>query len=552
MGTQFSIHSDFVTSANRESVIDCSWNHALCDAIAQTFVSAVCETFAKSDHPLRYSWLDFLPEKTPEHPWRSIYPLIIGALASKAVVQTWERRQFKAPNQIRQLVQSAIHSGQPILPDMADEIYLAPDYSDRHKMRLKELGTQIIGWDDLIDRLQADLLNLQSRTKTTEALDAWHEAFAGLFSRAFSPNSSLAIQQRIKKLGLIPLTSPNQWTGAPGATRGGSNKVYFAYTESTPIPETTSLRLLDRTASLNLKRKAFYKILGVEECPKETVFAKIKERHQSLVEPGGVVNELRYLYNQHYGPNDLRAWVRVPLTNGDTVKAADCDLFFPSDGAFDLYRLVPDARHAFLSEEIFNAEPSTVRVDNESWKEWLARMTAARYFPSLIGGPQSSGTRLLSPALKSVLEHEPTKFMDTLKVHWHEYQHDAHLVKEDLRNCLVPCQSGITWKLRVTYLPTAEVLAEAHKLGVPKDELPLLKLADDTLNQVTYRSWKFLEDFGVRSEPDILFYGLAIMTKSKKEITISNVDQVADIYRGMARLATIQDYEQIRYIYLTP
>jgi hypothetical protein len=73
----------------------------------------------------------------------------------------------------------------------------------------------------------------------------------------------------------------------------------------------------------------------------------------------------------------------------------------------------------------------------------------------------------------------------------------------------------------------------------------LLKVTDGTLDETGYRSWRFLEDFGVASKPDLEFYRKAIEDKSIQYI-ISDVDPVMKIYQCMARLATIEDYDDLR------
>jgi hypothetical protein len=483
-----------------------------------------------------------------EHPWKPLYPSIVDSLKTKPVIQTRERRQFKTANQVRRLVPSCIHREQPIIPDLPDEMYLASEYTESHQIRLTELGLDFIDWGNLIDRVQADLISPFSRIKTTDPTDPWHEAFARMLLPAFATSSrvSNSTRQRIKRLALIPLVSPNQWTGTPGVSFGGSDKIYFAFTESTPIPKSISLRLLDRTASQNATRKALYQALGVEECPKKTVFAKIRELHQLSCAPSRPIDQLQYLFHQRYESDDIKSWIWIPLTNGNTAKASRCQHYFPSDIEFDMYRLVPThGSIPFLSDALINAEQFTMRVNNEDWKTWLARVTGARYYPAIRGDTDSDGCHHLSLGLKAVLEHNPAKFLGTLRAHWNEYHKDAYTVKEDLRHCSVPCTSGATVPLCNTYLPTTEIVAEAARLGITRNALPLLVLSEDTLDETTHLLWKFLEEFGVVSKPDLRFYRLAISVKWT-ELSHKNSEKIAEVYQCMAQLATIRDHDALR------
>jgi hypothetical protein len=544
---QFLINSDFVTSASRESITDCAWNDAISDEVSRTFVSAVTYTFATPRHALRYSWLDYLPTKSMEHEWQSLYNAILGSLKLEPVVQTRKKRQFRLPSEVRILPLSAFHHGEPILPDLANEVYLAAEYTQERKERLKELGLRVLSWDELIDRLQADLVDPSSRLKTTAKTDPWHAAFADLLIEALNNSNDafrIKIKQRISKQAIIPLTEDGRWTGAPGASRGGSSKVYFAFTGSTPIPRSLSWRLLDTTACQSIKRKAFYKALGVEECPKEIVFAKIKERHQTTLTLFDIIPELQYLFHQHYDVDDIKSWICVPLISGKIVKACEHNLYFPSSGEYDMNKLVQSSlSHKILSEALFDAETATVRVSNEDWKAWLARVTGALYYPALLGARNEVGYPL-STGLKTVLAGNPTKFLGTLRAHWSTYQANAHWVSSELKLSSIPCRSKVNKELRRTYLPTNEIMAEIERLAVDRDVVPLLDVPEGTLDETSHRTWKFLEEFGVSSKPDLRLYKICIASKSREPEP--EIRKVVEIYHGIARLAMLADCKSLR------
>lgn len=483
-----------------------------------------------------------------ERPWGSLYTTIVEMLSTQPVARTWESLQWKAPGQLRIVVPCAIHRGLPILPDLQDEIYLAPGYTARHVSRLRELKAADISWDELVDRLQGDLLRPGSRLKTTLAADSWHEAFADLFLRIFETDVTTMVRtkQRIRKLGIIPLINGRQWTGAPGSSVGGSEKVYFSYTDQTPIPDLFNLRLLERSASQNLTRKAFYKALGVEECTRGTVFAKIQERHQTQPQACDTIDDFQYLYHQCYESDDLKSWIWAPLTTGTTIKAASKIFYLPTNGEFDMYQLLPSSNRCYLSKKLYDIEPSDILVNKESWRDWLARILSARSYPLLIGGPLGErNVYELSSSLQAVLKHIPAKFLGTLRAHWRIYQTLVHLVEDDLRSRLVPCMSGTSALLELAYLPTIDIMNEISRLGIEVDTVQLLSVTEGTLDEATYRSWKFLEDFGVTSRPNLMFYKVAIESKAGQTVDV-DINVVADIYLQMVRMATIEDHDHLR------
>ena len=220
---QFPIHADFIASANRESLVDCAWNVAISRGVATAFTKAV-ETFATTDHPLRYSWLDYLPFMPVEKPWKHLYSSIVDILKTKSVLETWEQRQFKKPPQLRQLATCCLFKDQPLLGDLKDEMYLASDYRHKRTKTLEDLGVYTMTWNEVMIRIQAHLTSQSSRIKIKKRDSPWYEAFAQLGLLALQGESS-GISEWFKRQPLICLSQANQWTGAPNMGYGGLKNI---------------------------------------------------------------------------------------------------------------------------------------------------------------------------------------------------------------------------------------------------------------------------------------------------------------------------------------
>ncbi|KAH7082057.1 hypothetical protein FB567DRAFT_581505 [Paraphoma chrysanthemicola] len=563
---QFLIQSDFITSASRESVLDCAWNDALCEGVADLFVSAVTGTFAQPNHKLRYSWLDYLPIQPMDHIWKQLTSSITEKLKVKPVIQSREQRRFNVPCQFRHLVNGTLHNDEPLFPDLAEEIYLAKEYASRHRKHLSILGVTNLNWDDIVGLLQADVVRMSSRLKNTPPQDSWHETFSDLLLRLFLLPSQSRLQLQVKRLALLPLSGSSQWTGAPGVSSGGPQKIYFANVGTTPIPEHLPLSVLDRDASANSRRRAFSKAMGVEECTKATVFAKIKDRHCDLFGgPFGTFGSFKapdlghdhffFLFCQRCSVDDIKTWVKVPLNTGETAKASDTNLYFPSDAEFDMFKLLPTQNTSakYLAKSLFKAEPPTPSANNEDWSTWLARVTGARYFPPLtrIDNVRRFGMnrRQLSTEVQDVIKHKPVKFLGLLRAHWDVYQMEANQVEQELRSCQVLCRSGKMVPLHTTYLPTTEVITMVDELGIPARTMPMLSISLTTLDEITYRSWKFLEEFGVCSKPNMTFFVLAIQAMAGSDFESPDISKVTQIYANMAQMATVQHHDQLRMIF---
>lgn len=474
----------------------------------------------------------------------------MGSLRIAPVIQSRERRQFKKPNQFRHLVDATMHNNEPLLPDLADEIYMAAEYEDRHRNCLSALGVVNMTWEDVIRLLKADVMRLPSRHESKPSTDSWHGTFSNLLIKPFTDTRLSHLQRQLKPLALLPLSYSRSWTGAPGVSVGGPRKIYFACVGKTPIPKSLPLRVLDTVASTNPNRRAFAEAMGVENCPKATVYAEIRKQHRQTLVPVIENDQFIFLYHQQCNVDDIKEWVKVPLTTGGTARASYTNLYFASVGEFDMFTLLPkqNATAKFLASSLLNAQSPNTLVNNEDWRTWLARATGARSFPPLVVrelGDNLSCTLHLSPEARDVAKHNPRKFLGMLRAHWNEYEEDADFVDEELKDCKVHCRSGRLVQLRTAYLPTKVVIEAINYLGISESTMPLLSVSDGTLDDFTYRSWRFLEDFGVSSKPDMDFYVLALQAVASSP-TETDYGIVTHIYTCMEEMATIQHRKRLR------
>lgn len=557
---KFLIQSDFITSANQEDIIDCPWNDTIVETVATVF-SAAISVFARTDSPMQFAWLDYLPNTPMSGSWELLYRSIQDHLKLLPVIRTREKRQLKTPDQVRWLPYSFLHEGEPLFADLREEdLYIAPDYAPRHKETLTNLGVRIIGWDDVLERLREDSSCIQSRLKTKKPTDPWHEALASLLLRPWEQPPAPIIQQRIKKLGIIPLVHRNQWRCDPSTGIGGRSKnIYFSYTDSIPIPDSLagSIDILDRTASKSPRRRNLYKLLGVTECPKELVIASIKKVHTGEIQrpPATFASpelaELRYLFYFYEDIDELKLWAKIPTETGH-LEDTSLLWYLPSDYEYSLYKLLPEEvrrcspsrdYYRFMGESLVNLVSPTVQVRGLSWRAWLEKLSGANTRPPLTIWVDHEA--FLSPAMELILEHNPTKFLSTLKAHWDHYQWRVRIGIENIKDQCVPCRSGTSHSLDTTFLPTVEILAKIKSLQLDEADFPLLDLPGGDLDQLGSREWQFLEELVACTQLDLNFYKSILKT-------ISGMDELDDdvmtnVYESMAKLATVDDHVVLRY-----
>jgi hypothetical protein len=542
--------------------VDCAWNDAIRDGIALTFAIAV-ERFARADDPLRFSWLDYLPTELKQDHWKTLYPAIQAQLRQRPILQTWETGEFRLPGELRQLSHHMLHDGEPILGDLEDEEYLAPDYAYRHHSALAALGSLRADMSHMVKRLEADLCHRHSsRVKTTQPSDPWHEAFAELFLTPFTKTAkdvvTMTARMRLRTLPFIPLKGRKQWTGAPGVSPGGLANLYFSNSNDVPIPDSLGFKLLDEVASSNTKRKAFYKALGVEECPQALVLASIQKKHGYAYETPDVISHFQYLFRIGEEPSSIQEWIRVPTDDGDWLKPNPTRLYFPSEGKHDLYRLFKQTKAKledfadFMDISLFELGADETNRNGLTWQAWLQKATGARYYPPLLEEENVDDTPCLSPALKAVCKHKPKMFMSTLKAHWEDYKDEAAMVEHDLGECRVRCVSTDREPLKMCYLPTKNVIDRVQELNLSPVNFPILSLRHlnnetDRLDKAGDRQWRFLEEFGARFQPDLDFYKRALRTIQQSGRDPS-LDVLKVVYRYMAEIATARDQPDLRYV----
>jgi hypothetical protein len=294
----------------------------------------------------------------------------------------------------------------------------------------------------------------------------------------------------------------------------------------------------------------------VEECSKEIVFAKIEQAHTCVLRSAisdsilPIYSELRYLFHFNEDVDQLKPWVRVPT---ETRELRNCLRlwYFPSDNPYSLYQLLPesdraDSPFAFVRKSFLELDPSTVQVRGLDWKTWLESLTGACTFPRLFR--QDGSKCYLTAAMSAVIKHDPAKFLGTLKARWGIYRRGAAKVEQSIRNIDVDCMSGRRSPLQSTYLPTSAVLSEISKLTVRTIDFPLIRLSDDALDDADTEGWRFLEMFGVRSKVDRGFYKTALRVLKDIGRLVSLETATAHVYKSMAGLATVSEYEDLRYV----
>jgi hypothetical protein len=567
---------------------------------------------ATKDHPLRYSWMQLLPDQRMGPPWEALYHQTIALLKEKPILQTPKSRVFKRPSELRIFPLYFLHKGTPIFDDLATEQYLAPEYGARYRFILEDLGVAYLNWTEILDRLEADLKRFDSRIKTYES-NEWHTACADLLLRGMQEDDS--VRQRLESMAIIPLLSVYDlsiWTEPPTdslskrpmtALFGGNAGIYFPNTEGIPIPILASLRLVDARAACVPSRAAFFRAMGVKDCPKQVVLDAIKKEHEGFITrglfPSSKTDEklnaqYRYLFHFDPDPEKLNGWLQIPIEGGIVRKGAR-NLFFPSDREYDVeqllhctgagyanfageqQRVLPMSTTTFsfeasavelwsmtlrnggaisatndpvvlMSKSLVDFVSINVRCHNLSWIDWLGKATGGRYFPRLV---DKESPHDLSPVFLQVARQRPRSVVGLLHAHWKtEYEavvSSASWIPSKLAELDVMCESGRISQLKQTYLPLPDLKRMTTDLGL-EHEFPFLKLPV-IVDSTNYQDWQFLQGLGVGIIADLQFYKLALERIRASEVKNIDFKKLANIYSHIADIAqrqNKQDQDELR------
>jgi hypothetical protein len=417
---QFLVQSDFITSASRETIIDCEWNDAILDGVARTFAVAV-DIFKRKGHRLCYSWLDYLPQIPTDHIWKNLYRKILDQLRLKDILQVRGTDTLKAPSSLRLLPSWSQYQGEPLLSEIRPKKYLASEYSTDHHSRLLDLGVSWLSYNEFIAVVERDLTKDDSRIKNFAQPDEWHSACSAAILRCSEAPPHEIKSDRLQKLKLIPIISNHgtEWVAICNM-KGVSNDYFFPATGNIDIPTTLSLNLVDPRAVRLSEREALFCKLGVHHCPSEKVCEMILERHSSSSQfKENSLKDFKYLYYFYKNPEALLGKLLVPTEQGLSFPSKKVK-YLLSDDEYSTQQCLKQGceseigyPHRFLSRELMDLIKPDEYGDRKSWNDWLKVVTGAQIDPflrnSIVKDPK------LAPVILDIAKERPEKFLGLLK-----------------------------------------------------------------------------------------------------------------------------------------
>lgn len=482
--------------------------------------------------------------------WGKLRGLIIDKLKNEPIVRS-RKGNFYRPSQLSWIPLEYEHyERSPLFPDLDQEIYMDSGYSHQDFELLKPLGSTMIKWNDLIDRLENDLNRSDSKMRSPYTDDpVWHERVATLLSRPFANSQrgpkSQEVCGRLRSLPLVPLRG--------GKWASGLSEIYFPSAGHGEIPADLEQnfvcpKLLENASDDTLER--FFSFLGVKKCNIKQVLQWIRQRYdQPLLESLTIENSiqhLRYLFWNLPEEESLGFDIRVVGSDGALMRPGEIylpgaldeysaeKLFRPFDGDTERYPA------KFLPIKYLQAVPKTMRHHGRSWSDWLEKVVGITPIPRMTC---ETG---LSKDFRYIMTHRAFSLVGLLQKHWSQYETLIPSVRDELKACVVPSQY---WDrpipLQKSYFPLPR-LRNLVK-GVPVSGQLFIRLGESIADEDETK-WIFLRQVGVRFSDDLDFYMMALDLLVSHRTNRETIEMsVFNVYNGLTRTwSTDDDATRIR------
>ncbi|GAW19639.1 hypothetical protein ANO14919_091280 [Xylariales sp. No.14919] len=561
MGFKFLIQADFVTQANRQDIVTSSRrNQALRDGIAEAFAEAMKQLC--TDELLRYTWIRYLPVAN-DYPWdeywTGLYNRVKGKVQATPLMHSInENFPYKIEQMRKSRPSDADDNGDPIFKNIDPEKYLSKRYlkSELDKIHT-HYGLKLMEYSEILMRASEDLNTPNSRMKSTETSDEWHERAARLLCTAFVESEQL--KQAIEALDVVPLEN-GQWTRA----RNAPYQLSFPTTDDgLQIPRDLPLSIISASASKGEWRSQLYELLGATRPSASWVRELIFHKYSTVTnqnfafgrsgQPEDIsIAHLEFLYHTD-GPRpaDIKKYqhIAVLTEEGSLVTPWYTDIYISSDHPYGAKSLLSptsnasspacDAQgfpvHFLLSryvlapshEKVGEDEGDSIR-STESWFNWLQHRIGVRVHLRLFNDVDG-----FTEMFQYVVDNRREDILGLLQYQWpliQEYVASHPWTREKIANIEVPFNGGQEFcSLSRTYLPLPELTARFSQYAENEKGFRFLDFGN-TLAPDDFSAWTFLNDyFGVGNSDTLSFYLDVLVTISVDKS--APVRKVFDLYQ---------------------
>ena len=427
-------------------------------------------------------------------------------MKKRPVLRSRNRRDLRLVGDVLMLTWDAKdEDGRPLFDDTVKDPYLSPNYSQKAINVLRNYGLQRLSFPVIVNLLESDLRNPDSKMYGSDTTEEWHAAVAQLLSKG-----NTSTQQKLKSLALLPLRS-GEWTSTT------SGPVYFPTTGDVGIPDSLDLKIISTSASKNSDRNAFFRYLGVCQATNDQVRASILRSFASTYMIPSLNGYLKFLYLTHKVDTHARdEYAKVQVATGalDKKSPHEMDIYLPgTDHPYSPASLLaakddaPGLSVAFLHSKHMEHVPDRPSPSHPSWERWLCDSIGIRERLR----PVSRDGRDLSDTFLYVHKHRTDKFLGLFEHIW-LFERSSVLHNRAVRSKIkdLPaknlCGVDFSITLKESWLPSKALRELAERYMDHPEQFPFLKLDESNMTPQVSSKWNFLCDhFSVRKDDSLDF-----------------------------------------------
>jgi hypothetical protein len=534
MTSQFLIHTDFDTNASRQDIVTTSRrNRDLLSEIAETLLKAILEFCEHST--LCYTWPLFLPKADDTFGtfWSDMNSKISSLLKKTPCIKSRNRTPLRLIGDVLILYGGfADENGDPLFDDEKDR-FISSLYTLEATKILKGYGLNYIHTGIMLDMVEADLRDTDSRMKGNDVSEEWHSRVAKMLCAIFKGFHHAG---RVKNLEMIPLRDGN-WTSV------NAQRVYYPTTQGIEVPLMLKLAILSVDPMKDAMRKQLFDAIGVEEASTELVRRSIFEEFGRGASRLLTIwrDYLHYLYLTHTTETRPQyKGARIVDSGRARRNPQQVDIYLPNrSGPFSPESLLACTDTApgmefILTHDIYvDNVPARPTPEHPTWERWLYDCVGVRERLRLL----SSNGQKLSKAAQYVFDHQKDKFLDFFQHLWSAEQPQLEIVL-NVEIMRLPakelCGVDFSVTLRNTWLPVRQLRDLVKKYMTKPKGFPFLKIEESDSDMQLELKWNFLHDnFSVGRDNNVSFL-IAILHYIEEggvdESSISQIQKVYDLY----------------------
>lgn len=487
-------------------------NQDLIRGVINAFISTVLQ-FCQHDS-LQYTWMRYLPQEGTHHwePfWKRLVDGIKTRLQEERVIRTRHKRVLRRIEDMKDFTPDMLdRHGNPLLPDLDPEVYLANEYNRSDVLVLGTLGLQKLAMGRKIKTVWQDLKSENSNMRSPATEGDWHARVASMLLQPWevvsSHNSELR-KAEIRQLPIIPLEG-GAWA------RADDGEIFYGTIGNISIPKELGLRIVSSKPAKDAKRRALFDKLGVHVAKATMVRSLIVKMYakgdMSDVSLESSLEHLRFLYLTHESRPKAEGYLELVILDhlGQARRPREHDMYIQDDHPYGAKNLLGPRRMAsfdafFVDSRYWENPPSKPSGMSLTWVEWMYQEVGVLRNIRMV----TSDDEALSEECKYIAAHQSNNFLELLRHVWPEelcnFEDDDNVLTE-LKEIPLLCTNGVEAPLSTCYMPLRALQTVQSRFS-DADLLPFLDISSSNDTDLLTQ-WSFLANIvGVSCDDDFRF-----------------------------------------------